>query len=388
MIAEGIAGMGLREKPDGSLRPEFNEWSTPTTATPTAEEERMRFGIFYEHQLPRPWERRTTSTSCSRTRSSRSSWPTGSASTTSGRSSTTSSRSTRTPRRPRCSSPPPASARSASASATASCSCRRGFNHPARVAERIATLDLVSDGRVEFGTGESVVAGRAGRLRHRPRRRSASSGRRRSTRSRACSSRSRSPATTGEYFADAAAQRRAQADAEAAPAAVGRVQPARDDPARRARRASARSSFAFIEPEEAQGVGRRLLRASSRPRSACPAGFAVNPNLAVVLPMMCHADEETAIERGLDGGHFFGYSLAHYYVFGKHRPGDHERVGRVPGEPRRVRASRARSSAPTTAPLGVKIMQQGLGSLRGAIGTPDQIARPGPSATRTPASTR
>src|SRR3989440_9817814 len=29
------------------------------------------------------------------------------------------------------------------------------FNHSARVAERIATLDLVSDGRVEFGTGES-----------------------------------------------------------------------------------------------------------------------------------------------------------------------------------------------------------------------------------------
>src|ERR1022692_961467 len=30
-----------------------------------------------------------------------------------------------------------------------------GYNHPARVAERIATLDLVSRGRVEFGTGES-----------------------------------------------------------------------------------------------------------------------------------------------------------------------------------------------------------------------------------------
>src|SRR6202040_1670380 len=29
------------------------------------------------------------------------------------------------------------------------------FNHPARVAERVAMLDLVSDGRVEFGTGES-----------------------------------------------------------------------------------------------------------------------------------------------------------------------------------------------------------------------------------------
>src|SRR5499426_3390931 len=29
------------------------------------------------------------------------------------------------------------------------------FNHTARVAERIATLDLVSDGRVDFGSGES-----------------------------------------------------------------------------------------------------------------------------------------------------------------------------------------------------------------------------------------
>ena len=31
----------------------------------------------------------------------------------------------------------------------------QGFNHSARVAERVATLDLVSDGRVEFGSGES-----------------------------------------------------------------------------------------------------------------------------------------------------------------------------------------------------------------------------------------
>src|SRR4029078_12191394 len=30
-----------------------------------------------------------------------------------------------------------------------------GYNHPARVAERIATLDLVSNGRVEWGTGEA-----------------------------------------------------------------------------------------------------------------------------------------------------------------------------------------------------------------------------------------
>ena len=32
------------------------------------------------------------------------------------------------------------------------------YNHPARVAERIATLDLVSNGRAEWGTGESATA--------------------------------------------------------------------------------------------------------------------------------------------------------------------------------------------------------------------------------------
>ena len=32
------------------------------------------------------------------------------------------------------------------------------INHPARVAERIATLDLLSNGRVEWGTGESGTA--------------------------------------------------------------------------------------------------------------------------------------------------------------------------------------------------------------------------------------
>src|SRR5918997_2827045 len=30
------------------------------------------------------------------------------------------------------------------------------YNAPARIAERIATLDLISNGRVEFGTGESA----------------------------------------------------------------------------------------------------------------------------------------------------------------------------------------------------------------------------------------
>ena len=65
----------------------------------------MKFGLFYEHQVPRPWtadsEHRLSSKLSTRWRS-----PTGSASNTSGRSSTTSSRNTRTRRRPRSSWPP------------------------------------------------------------------------------------------------------------------------------------------------------------------------------------------------------------------------------------------------------------------------------------------
>src|SRR5499425_3521120 len=36
------------------------------------------------------------------------------------------------------------------------------FNHPIRVAERVAALDILSDGRVEFGTGRSSQYEQAG----------------------------------------------------------------------------------------------------------------------------------------------------------------------------------------------------------------------------------
>ena len=95
-------------------------------------------------------------------------------------------------------------------------------NHPARVAERIATLDLISGGRVEFGTGESSSAAEIGGfLIDREQKRemwqeavgaiSADAHRDPVHRHR------RRP------HPDAAPQRRAQAAPEATPAAVGRV---------------------------------------------------------------------------------------------------------------------------------------------------------------------
>ena len=87
--------------------------------------------------------------------------------------------------------------------------------------------------------------------------------------------------------------------------------------------------------------------------------------------MMMHEDEATAIERGIDGAHFFGYSLAHYYGLGQHRPG--RTVVWDEFLANRDERGFARSLVtPDAAPLAVKIMQHGLG-LRGAIGNPAQV---------------
>src|SRR5437588_374806 len=79
-----------------------------------------------------------------------------------------------------------------------------------------------------------------------------------------------------------------------------------------------------------------------------------------------------AIARGIDGAHFFGYSLAHYYVFGDHQPG-RTSIWDEFLERRDEAGFSRRVITPDQAPLGIKIMEQGFGSLRGAIGTPEQI---------------
>jgi alkanesulfonate monooxygenase SsuD/methylene tetrahydromethanopterin reductase-like flavin-dependent oxidoreductase (luciferase family) len=77
-------------------------------------------------------------------------------------------------------------------------------------------------------------------------------------------------------------------------------------------------SFAFIDPEDARHwVGDYY---GTLEREGVPVGDSVNPNLACVTTFMCHPDEAAALQRGLEGATFFGYSLAHY-CFGRHQPG-------------------------------------------------------------------
>ena len=243
------------------------------------------------------------------------------------------------------------------------------FNHTARVAERIATLDLISDGRVDFGTGEAS-----------------------------------SEAELGGFLVDRATKREqweegldavtrmmvetpfAGYDGTHFKMPIRNVVPKphqRPHPplwvacSRRetihlaATKGIGALSFSFIEPSEAKAWVDDYY-ATLASEECVAGGFAVNPQVAIVLPFMCHEDEETAIERGLDGGHFFGYSLGHYYIFGTHTPG-RTNVWEEFEERRDLLGFSRAVGSQTGQELGAKLFEQGLGSLRGAIGTPEQI---------------
>ena len=244
------------------------------------------------------------------------------------------------------------------------------FNHPARVAERIATLDLLSGGRVEFGTGESTSQAELGafgidrNLKH-------------AQWEEALQAIPRM--FVEEPFAGWQGRFFSMPQRNVLPKPKQKPHPPlwmacsrRESILTAARHGLGALSFSFIEPEEAREWVEDYYRILAG-EEWTPAGFRVDPNVAVVVPMMCHDDEETAIARGIDGAHFFGYSLAHYYVFGKHQPGrtalweEFQKNRDAFGFAREIVTADA-------APLGVKLLQHGMGSLRGAIGTPEQIA--------------
>jgi alkanesulfonate monooxygenase SsuD/methylene tetrahydromethanopterin reductase-like flavin-dependent oxidoreductase (luciferase family) len=132
-------------------------------------------------------------------------------------------------------------------------------------------------------------------------------------------------------------------------------------------------TFAFINPEEATHWVTDYY--DTLEREGVPIGDAVNPNVAAVTTFMCAATEEQALARGVEGGNFFGYSLAHYYVFGQHAPGRTD----VWTEYQAQRGDHGFSpdavfqAASHADRLGAKVVEQGRSGLRGAIGTPDQI---------------
>jgi len=241
-------------------------------------------------------------------------------------------------------------------------------NHPARIAERIATLDLVSDGRVEFGTGESSSAAELGGF-----------GIPREAK-RAMWEETLDVVTrmlTEDPFAGYDGQFVRMPPRNVVPKPLQKPHPPlwvacsrRETIHLAARSGIGALSFSFVEPEDAaRWVAEYYDLIQSQ--ECVPRGFAVNPNVAVVLPMMLHPDEATAIDRGIDGAHFFGYSLGHFYG-ATHVVGGTD-LWRSFGEERESQGFSRKIVSADAAPLAVRLLQAGFGSLRGAIGTPAQV---------------
>src|ERR1041385_1701609 len=244
-----------------------------------------------------------------------------------------------------------------------------GFTHPARVAERIATLDLVSGGRVEFGTGESSSQAELGGF-------GVDRGLKRAQWEEGIDAIPRM--FVEEPFAGYHGRFVDMPPRNVVPKPKQKPHPPlwvacsrRDTILLAARKGLGALSFAFIDPEEA--IHWISDYEKTLAESCVPVGKAVNANVACVTPMMCAKTEEEALKRGLEGGNFFGYSLGHYYVFGEHVPGKTD----VWNEYVTKRGEHGYSPEVAVAleqeRLGAKIAAGDTKGLRGATGTPEQI---------------
>jgi len=195
------------------------------------------------------------------------------------------------------------------------------YNHPARAAERIAALDLVSRGRVEWGTGESASALEMEGFNQDPAQKTAlwREGAEQAANMLAMTP---YPGFHGRYFSMPARN--------VVPKPVQKPHPPmwlacsrRESIHRAARMGLGALAFAFVEPEQAAHWVQEYYDII-KSDECVPISHTVNPNVAIVSAMSVHADETEAIARGREGFKFFGYSLGYVAAYGRHRPGRSE----------------------------------------------------------------
>tara|TARA_A100001037_G_scaffold74129_1_gene66330 strand:+ start:8292 stop:9569 length:1278 start_codon:yes stop_codon:yes gene_type:complete len=232
------------------------------------------------------------------------------------------------------------------------------YNHPARTAEVIATLDLVSNGRVDFGTGESSAELELGGFQipvHEKRKMFLEST------EQICNMLAMDPypGYEGRYFS--------MPCRNVVPKPVQKPHPPlwvacsqRETIRMAARLGMGALTFAFVDPMEARSWVEEYY--SIIKSEACvPIGHTVNANICMVSSFSCHKDRETAARRGLEGFEFFGFALGSLYAFGEHRPGRTDLW-------QQFQAMRGEQVA-----LDIQGMDAALSGSRGGIGTPDDL---------------
>jgi len=180
------------------------------------------------------------------------------------------------------------------------------YNHPARTAECLATLDLLSDGRVDFGIGEGATRLELGGF--------------------------GIPARTKRAMALEAAEQIANMmvmepypgfEGESFSMPCRNVLPKplqkphppmwmactnRDTIKVAASKGVGALAFSFVDPDEAR-TWSRIYYDIIKSDACVPLGHTVNANIALVSSFSIHEDRSEAIRRGQEGFDFFGYSL-------------------------------------------------------------------------------
>jgi len=180
------------------------------------------------------------------------------------------------------------------------------YNHPARTAEGLATLDLISNGRVDFGIGEGATRMELHGF--------------------------DIPAKQKRAMALEAAEQIANmmvldpypgysSDTFTMPCRNVLPKPRqkphppmwmactnRDTIKVAARNGLGALAFSFVDPDEAKAWV-DIYHGIIRSEECVPLGHTVNANIALVTGFSLHADRAEAIRRGQEGFEFFGYAL-------------------------------------------------------------------------------
>jgi alkanesulfonate monooxygenase SsuD/methylene tetrahydromethanopterin reductase-like flavin-dependent oxidoreductase (luciferase family) len=191
------------------------------------------------------------------------------------------------------------------------------INHPARIAERIAVLDLISNGRCEFGMGSGATTTELGGFQVPQEEKKAMQieGMRVAVRMLV-----EDPFTgfDGKYVK--------VPPRNVLPKPLQKPHPPlwlacsrRESILDAARLGLGALTFSFVSPEEARQWVRDYY--TTIENECVPLGYAVNPNFAIATPFLCDHDEKRATAAAIENYGFFVYALGHYSFFGEHRPG-------------------------------------------------------------------
>lgn len=180
------------------------------------------------------------------------------------------------------------------------------YNHPARTAECIATLDLVSNGRAEFGIGEGATRLELHAFGIRAKEKRAMS---LEAAEQAANMMTMTPypGYEGKSFS--------MPCRNVLPKPVQKPHPPmwmactnRDTIRVAASLGVGALAFAFVDPGEARTWSKTYYDIIKSDQCV-PIGHSVNPNIAMVSAFSLHHDRAEAIRRGQEGFEFFGFAL-------------------------------------------------------------------------------